>query len=380
MQRSRILILGGYGVFGGRLGRLVAELPGIDLDVAGRRLDAARRFCASVETRGAGTVLTPLELPDIDALRRRLETTGADILANCVGPYQEQDYAIAEAAIHAGAHYIDLADGRDFVAGFDELDTAARTANILAVTGASTLPGLSAAVVDTLRDGVANIEVIETAIAPGMRMERGDAVVRAILGYVGKPFEVWRDGRWQTAHGWQGIRSCRLTAEGRDTGKRWLAACDVPDLVLFAQRYPGVRTITFDAGLEVPFVHFGLWGLSWLVRAGLLPSLTPLTAVTRRLAATVAVLGSGRGGMYLALTGRSADGRRVARRWTIIADEGDGPWIPVLPAFLVIRGLLDGSVTKRGARPCLDLFELAEFEALARRFDMVTERTETVSA
>ena len=376
-SRTRVLVLGGYGVFGGRLTQLIAELPDLDIAVGGRRLAAAQRFCDSMTEHGDGTLLTPLELPDIAALRRHLDTTDTYILANCVGPYQGQDYAIAEAAIAAGAHYVDLADGREFVAGFARLDDAAQAAGVLMVTGASTLPGLSAAVVDALRADMTEIESIETAIAPGMQMDRGDAVVRAILGYVGKPFEVWHNGAWQTAHGWQGLRSCRLTAGERDTGKRWLAACDVPDLALFPERYTGVQSVTFRAGLEIPWVHFGLWGLSWLVRAGLLPGLTPLTGVTRRMAAGLSALGTGRGGMYLDLTGRLPNGQRVTRRWTIIADSSEGPWIPVLPAFLVIEKLISRHISARGARACLDLFALSDFEALTQRFDMETQTTET---
>src|SRR5256885_7469806 len=30
--------------------------------------------------------------------------------------------------------------------------------------------------------------------------------------------------------------------------KRWLGSCDVPDLELFPQRYPTVRTVSFQAG------------------------------------------------------------------------------------------------------------------------------------
>lgn len=44
-KSSTVLVLGGYGVFGGRLSRrLVAR--GIDVLVAGRSLERARTFCA----------------------------------------------------------------------------------------------------------------------------------------------------------------------------------------------------------------------------------------------------------------------------------------------------------------------------------------------
>ncbi len=53
-RMTRVLVLGGYGTFGGRLARLLADEPRLTLIVAGRSLEAAQSFCASVEARDAG--------------------------------------------------------------------------------------------------------------------------------------------------------------------------------------------------------------------------------------------------------------------------------------------------------------------------------------
>ena len=82
-----------------------------------------------------------------DDLKRRQ----ADILINATGPYQAQDYRLARTCIAAGVHYLDLADAREFVTGIVDLDAEARHAGVLVVSGASTVPGLSAAVVDLMR-------------------------------------------------------------------------------------------------------------------------------------------------------------------------------------------------------------------------------------
>ena len=57
------------------------------------------------------------------------------------------------------------------------------------------------------------------------RFSRGWATTLSILGYVGHPFRILRDGAWRTAHGWQSLR--RLKVEG--IGARWVARCEVPD-------------------------------------------------------------------------------------------------------------------------------------------------------
>jgi saccharopine dehydrogenase-like NADP-dependent oxidoreductase len=66
-------------------------------------------------------------------------------LLHLAGPFQGQDYAVAKACLQVGVPYIDMADGREFVAKFSSLDAAAQAKGIPLITGASTVPGLSSA-------------------------------------------------------------------------------------------------------------------------------------------------------------------------------------------------------------------------------------------
>ena len=72
-------------------------------------------------------------------------------------------------------------------------------------------------------------------------------------------------------------------------------------------------------------------------------------------------LGSDRGGMFVEVIGSDAEGRQVKRCWTLIAEDGDGPFVPCVPAVVLAKGLAHGRVATRGARPCLDLFGLQDF-------------------
>src|SRR5690606_39793487 len=264
----RILVLGGYGHFGGRIARTLAADGGCEVLVAGRDLGRARAF---VDASGArADAMRPqrldLDSPDFAAA---LAATGVDLLIHTAGPFQGRDYAVARAALASGMHYIDLADGRAFVAGFDALDADARRARRRAVTGASSVPGLSAAVVAAHLHRFSRLESVEAAISPGNRTPRGLATTQAILGYVGQPYPVLLDGLWRNVHGWQSLRRERLS----DGSGRWLARCEVPDLDLLPRHYPSLRTCDFRAGLELRRMHFGLWLASWAVRGGLLRSM-----------------------------------------------------------------------------------------------------------
>jgi len=351
-SRFGILVLGGAGVFGSRICRRLARDPLLRVIAAGRSAPALERLAGE-----SGIEYRVVNVPA--GLAGALAETGARLVIHTAGPFQGQDYSVAEAAIAAGVHYIDISDGRAFVCGFAALDARAREAGVLAVSGASSVPALSAAVIDDGRGRLSQLTGIAIGISPGNRAPRGPAVIEAILSYAGRPFPSWRNGAWRPIHGWQDLRRVRID----DLGQRWFSACDVPDLSLFPERYPGVATVRFHAGLELGTLHLGFWVLSWLVRAGLVESLLPLAGLAGWIGGVTDWLGSDRGGMYVHLDGTDAAARPICRAWHLVAESGDGPYIPGTPAAILARKLAQGTLTVRGALPCLGLFTLAEFSA-----------------
>jgi len=139
---------------------------------------------------------------------------------------------------------------------------------------------------------------------------------------------------------------------------------------LLPARHPGLRDVKVYAALEVGAFHLGLWGLSWLVRAGLLRRperlAGPMLGAKRRLG----FLGSDRGGMAVVLEGRDGDGCATRLTWHLVAGSGHGPYIPATPSVIVARKLLSGALAARGAMPCLGLFTLDELLAEVADLDM----------
>ena len=208
----RVVVLGAAGNFGARIVRALLRDPNIQLVAAGRQL----RTIPGAESIESAV----LNISDPD-LSRRLRELSPGLVIHCVGPFQGQDYRVAQAALLAGAHYLDLADGRDFVAGFeDQIRDQAIRAHRIAISGASTLPALSSAVVEELRAGIETIESIDLVIAPGQRAVRGVATLAAVFSYLGKPFPVWREGRWARVWGWMDLPPNRppSRATARSTG------------------------------------------------------------------------------------------------------------------------------------------------------------------
>jgi uncharacterized protein DUF4166/saccharopine dehydrogenase-like protein len=338
--RLRVLILGGTGVFGSRLCRLLVADPTVVLTVAGR--DRLRVDALAGELGISGLVFDWRR--DLD---RVLGERGYDALVHLAGPFQGQDYGVADLCIRHRVHYLDLADDAAFVCGIERLNAAAMAADVLVCAGASTAPAITGAVVqEALKTGP--IERVAFGIVPGNDAPRGRALVEAILSRAGRPI-VDQPGR----HVWGNLR--RIKVPG--LGVRWVAACDLPEPALFARRF-GIRETYAGAGLELSILHVGLWLLAWLVRGRLLRSLAPAAAPLAVIADSLRRLGTDRGGLRIDLEGGS--GRRT---WCLLAESGDGPFIPVVAAAALIGKLARGEITSRGAMPCLGVLDLADIEA-----------------
>ena len=266
-------------------------------------------------------------------LDRVLGEQSFDALVHVAGPFQGQDYAVAEACIRHGVHYLDLADDAAFVCGIDKLDEAAKAAGVLVCSGASTAPAITGAVVETAREFM-SVERVRFGIVPGNDAPRGPALVEAILSRAGKPIAD-QPGR----RVWGTLR--RMNVPG--LGTRWVAACELPEPKLFAQRF-GVRDTYAGAGLELSVLHLGLWLLSWLVRLRLVRSLAPFAARLTAIAERLRRFGTDRGGLRV-----DVEGPAGRRSWSLIAEGGDGPFVPVLPAAALVRKLAGGHRVARGA-------------------------------
>ena len=263
---------------------------------------------------------------------------------------------MAEACIACRSHYVDLADGRRFVCDFDELDREARRRDVLLVTGASTLPALSSAVVDSLSADMAQIDSIRTVILPAGRSLPGAATFGAVMEYCGKPVRTFENGAWVSRTGWEDAR--RLLIDGK---VRNAAVCDVPDLELFPRHYDCLRTATFHAGPEWAWQHRFIRIMARLVRRGWIESWSPYARLLQHLNSLTSVAGSATGYMQVEVQGEDNARRAIVRQWNLIAGQNHGPEIPCMPAQILAKKLIAGETRARGARPCLGLMDIDDF-------------------
>jgi saccharopine dehydrogenase-like NADP-dependent oxidoreductase len=347
----RVLVLGGYGNFGLLIVTKLSQIPSVEVIVGGHNLKKAEAAAKKHGSHAAHVDSTAENLAD------RFRELQIKVVINTVGPFQGQNYHVAQAAINAGIHYIDIADAREFVMGISALDAAAMEKEVMVVSGASSIPTLAAAVIDMHLPEFEQLQIIDYGITSSEKIP-GAATVQAVMGYVGKPFRQWRDGAWKWVYGWQSTTRHRFASA---LGTRWFGNCDVPDLEIFPQRYSGVRTVRFRAGLGLRTTHCGLWWLSWLVRFKLFRSAKLLAPFLTKIATILQPLGNGRSGMFVKLTGTGKSGHSITRVWELNATKNDGANIPGMAAVALVRKLAEGKFWGKGATPCVDIVTLDEY-------------------
>jgi len=363
---QRVLIIGGYGNFGSFISKVLAQESDIQVIVAGRSLNKAQQFISELDAKNA---------PEAVALDISLDINGAlntikpNIVIHTSGPFQEQGYDVAQACINNSLHYIDLADGRSFVEGIESLNEIAQAHNVLVVSGASSVPCLTSALVDYYKDQFKSLESIDYGITTAQRTARGLATTSAILGYTGKAFKTLINGHQAIIYGWQGLRVRKYAK----VGWRLLGNCDVPDLVLFPKRYPELKTIRFYAGLEIPFIHCTLWGLSWLVRIGLINRLDKFAPLLLRISFLFDWLGTSNSAFHMVLSGKDEEGANKSITFELTAKSGDGPYIPCMPAILITKKLVSGEIGAHGAYPCIGFISRNEYLNALSKLDIAWE-------
>jgi hypothetical protein len=288
-----------------------------------------------------------------------------DLVVDASGPFQDYGsdrYRIIDACIQAGVNYVDFADAADFVFGVSQFDRRAQQAGVFVLSGVSSFPVLTAAVLREMA-GSMDIVSVEGGIAPSPYAGIGLNVMRAVVGYAGAPVKLTREG--MKGHGIGLAESRRYTvAVPGELPLRNLrfSLVDVPDLQVLPPEHPTLADIWMGAGPVPESLHRVLNVLA-KVRAKLgLPSFEPFSRLFYVLL-NLMKFGEHRGGMYVHARGLRA-GLTVERSWHLLAEGDDGPFIPSMAIEAIVRKLLRGEVPSAGARAATHALDLADYDEL----------------
>jgi hypothetical protein len=348
-----VTVVGGYGVFGSRVAEALMRSGLCCVRIVGRDATVGNNLAHRI-----GAEFVPCDVADDATLQGAIE--GSHIVIHAAGPFQSCDYHVAERCLDVGAHYLDLADAREFVVGIDRLDARARERGLLVASGVSSAPTITGAMVRDVIDQFNRVDKIQVALSPGNQNPRGAATVGAILSYLGSPIRVWHDGAWTTQIGWGDARRLQFPPP---VGWRRVHNCEVPDLSLFPKTF-APRTVYFSAGLELGALNRLLTACGWMCRltGGRLTSRANLFL---KLSLMLFPFGSKHGALAVWVRGRDHTGAAIERRRAIVTDY-DGPATPSSASIILAEKILTSGPPRTGACAGDGLIALDEIVAHLR--------------
>jgi len=354
-ESGPVLVLGGYGTFGRLITRALAT-AGLQVIINGRQPAKARALQQRITEEDPAAKISVACFDVQQQLSAALERLQPALVIHTCGPFQSQDTAVARTIVTAGSHYLDLADSREYVAQMNDLDGLARQHQVTAITGASTVPALSSAVLTWLQEThqIQRFNSVRMGISPGQQAPRGLATTQAVLSYLGQAMKPW-PGDCKKRFGWMDLyRQAYPTIGGRLMGN-----CEAPDLDLLGQHF-GIEQLQFSAGMDSKLLHLLMWLTAGLIRLGLPLNLNRRAAGLLKISHWFDVLGSADGGMHIAIEATDVREQPVRLTWFIEALAGCGPHIPATPAVLMTRKILQGEVPN-GVSACVNWLTLDEY-------------------
>lgn len=357
----KVLILGGYGVFGGRLAELLSDMAEIELVICGRNRNQAEAFCARFDGPAR---IKPLQLDRID-IAQALTVEQPDLVVDASGPFQDYGddrYGVIKSCIATGTDYVDFADAADFVFGVSRFDADAKAAGVHVLSGVSSFPVLTAAV---LREMASTMDIVsvEGGIAPSPFAGIGLNVMRAVIGYAGAPVRLRRNGIETEAAGLAESMRYTIAVPGRMPLRNiHFSLVDVPDLQVIPPEHETLKDIWMGAGPVPETLHRALNLLAKARSAFRLRSLVPLAGLFYWIL-NLMKFGEHRGGMFVRAEG-VRDGKMVEQSWHLLAEGDDGPFIPSMAIEAIIRKSIEGVRPAAGARPATRALDLTDYEPL----------------
>ncbi|VAW44191.1 hypothetical protein MNBD_GAMMA02-1123 [hydrothermal vent metagenome] len=359
-----VLVLGGYGTFGSRISRALCK-KGFHVIINGRHFHQAQALKHSILEEDFAAQVTVSCFDVYSQLNLRLKKMNPQLVIHTCGPFQGQDTYIAQTTIKAGIHYLDLSDDRGYVQKMLALNDLAQANGVMAITGASTVPALSSAVLAYVQDKYAidRFKAVKIGISPGQKTARGLATTQAVLSYIGKALKPW-PGNQKKRYGWQDT----YLQEYPSINSRLMGNCESPDLDCLHHHF-NIEQLSFSAGMESKLLHRLIWVGSWLIRLGLPLKLKNHAKWLLKSSRWFDSLGTEDGGMHVEFEVKLGKGQKtISKTWFIEATGNQGPQIPAIPAILMAEKILKQPMSS-GVQVCVNLIQLEEYLKELEQFD-----------
>ena len=327
------VIFGGYGTFGQIVARELAA-RGTRLTIAGRNVDRAVSLAAELGSSHRAAQ-ADVRLPEDCAEA----IADHDVAINCAGPFLDFGPSLLDACLESRCHYVDIADDRDYCRLVHERSDAFKTANLTAVYGCSSLPGISLAaalMANEQRDDPPESARITLFI--GNNNPKGHGAVASASRLVGRKIAAPQG----TLRGFRDRERVPLPAP---FGPRSVLNFESPDYDLLTEMLQ-VEEVRVKVGFELSLTNWAFQSFATLA-PGMGRAMLPLLG---RAGEIVRSIGFSGGVVMSELFWSDGETHRVA----VVAEE-HGQRMAALPAVYAAQRLCQADTPRRGAQTCVDL-------------------------
>ncbi len=327
----RVVVLGARGFFGGAVAELLRAGGAAPLRAA----------------RTGGDMRCDAE--DRESLRAALRS--GDVVVDAAGPFQERTTALVEAALEIGFDVIDLCDALGHVRRVRGLEERIRTRGIRVLSACSTVSTVSALAVR--RSGARAPVRLTGFLAPATRHSARRGTAASLVGSLGKPVEVRRNGTPAPATGWGEERAWDMPPPVGPVNGGLFESADVDTL---PRVWPTLRDVALYADSRV-------FGMNAVLRlAARWPSIFRPFLRPNRLALSLARLcGAGAGGIGYEV--EDGDGTLLGVAWV---GRDRSHLVAAAPAALAARALAEDRIPGGGIVPPDRHVEVAALRDLLR--------------
>lgn len=400
-----ILLTGCHQSQGQSLARLLAHLPDTQLWLTGDDADGCAQLCSTIRAETPGCNIHPLDCEDSSPLGM-IRSSGASLVVHADGPFAQYAYDMAHACLQAGVAYVDIADRRSFIASFTgHLHQAAERAQIPMITGASLTPALSSALAEELASQFEHLQQMRITIIPGVRSLQPGSQLSSLLGTIGRPMSMLKNGHRVQAVSGRSRRPLFTPALGRCTS----VLCDTPDNETLLPLLPALQSLETRMALPGRLTPLAVYLLSYLrqqhrgeqdiiqcpparyhvaapkgraarkpgsaqartkapatqiIKAALTPSSRKKERLLPWLLRRLAHGPNHHGGIIVEAHGMDHLGHTLTRTSSVIATPAEAPFLPLLPAVAMVRQILQAPQSVPvGARLCAGILPLKDIMA-----------------
>jgi saccharopine dehydrogenase-like NADP-dependent oxidoreductase len=347
VNKTPLLILGGYGTTGSLLAGLLLKETDLRLVLAGRNIQKAEvaavelnRTCQEERVAGACA-----DASDAASLKRVFQGVDMVVVASSTAKYAKE---VAAAALETGIDYLDIQYSTQKVGVLKSMQDEIEAAGRCFITDGGFHPGLPAALV---RYAAQHFDSLEKAVVGSVikedwrRLSVADDTLVELLEEINDfvPL-IYKAGRWKKA-GMYGMQDALTMDFGREFGKQYCVPMFLEEMRPLPESIPSLKETGFYVG------GFN-WFVDWLV--------LPLAAIGIKLWPRTALKPMGRllrwslntfskppyGTMLKAEARGARDGRAKAMDITLYHE--DGYVFTAIPVAACLLQYLDGSMKKPG--------------------------------